>query len=254
MQVQKERMFEMFDINGKSAIVTGGASGIGRATVEAVLAKGGLPVIADFNEELGKKVAEELGVPFLKVDVSKEEQVKSIVEETVKLYGHLDIMVNCAGISEQITFDEAETEVYRRMMSVNQDGVYFGCKYAIRQFLKQETPGAIANVSSMMGIVGNVQSPFYCMAKFGLRGFSKSLALKYGSKGIRANTVHPGYIETGLIDKNVVGQETIDYLGSITPVGRIGKAGEIAHAIIFMIENEFLTGAEIVVDGGFTAQ
>lgn len=244
----------MFNIKEKVAIVTGGASGIGRATVEAIIAKGGSPIIADWNEELGRKVATELNVPFFKVDVSNEEQVKNLVEETVNLYGRLDIMVNNAGISEQITFHEVETDVYRRMMSVNQDGVYFGCKYAIRQFLNQETPGVIANVSSMMGIVGNVQSPFYCMAKTGLRGFSKSLALRYGSKGIRANTVHPGYIETGLIDEKEVGKETIDYLGSVTPVGRIGRPEEIAHAIIFMIENEFLTGAEIVVDGGFTVQ
>ncbi|MBR6523768.1 MAG: SDR family oxidoreductase [Clostridia bacterium] len=244
----------MFDINGKVAIVTGGASGIGRATVEAILAKGGLPVIADYNEEMGKKVAEELDVPFFKVNVAEEEQVKNVVDETVKLYGHLDIMVNNAGISEQIAFHEVDDDVYRKMMSVNQDGVVYGCRHAIRQFLAQETPGAIANVSSMMGIVGNIQSPFYCMAKFGLRGFSKSLAIRYSSKGIRINTVHPGYIETGLIDRNVVGDETINYLGSITPAGRIGQANEIAHAIIFMIENEFLTGTEIVVDGGFTAQ
>lgn len=244
----------MFDISGKVAIVTGGASGIGKATVEAILAKGGLPVIADYNEEMGKKVAEELGVPFFKVNVAEEEQVKNVVEETVKLYGHLDIIVNNAGISEQIAFHEVEDDIYKRMMSVNQDGVVYGCRYAIRQFLAQETPGAIVNVSSMMGIVGNIQSPFYCMAKFGLRGFSKSLAIRYGRNGIRINTIHPGYIETGLIDEKVVGKETIDYLGTLAPAGRIGQADEIAHAIIFTIENEFVTGTEIIVDGGFTAQ
>ncbi|MBR3936010.1 MAG: SDR family oxidoreductase [Oscillospiraceae bacterium] len=244
----------MFEIKDKVAIVTGGASGIGKATVEAILAKGGLPIIADYNEEMGKKVAEELGVPFFKVNVADEEQVKNVVEETVKLYGHLDIIVNNAGISEQINFHEVEDDVYKRMMSVNQDGVVYGCRYAIRQFLAQETPGAIVNVSSMMGIVGNIQSPFYCMAKFGLRGFSKSLAIRYGRNGIRINTIHPGYIETGLIDEKVVGKETIDYLGTLAPAGRIGQADEIAHAIIFTIENEFVTGTEIIVDGGFTAQ
>lgn len=244
----------MFEIKDKAAIVTGGASGIGKATVEAILEKGGFPVIADYNEELGKKVAEELGVPFFKVNVAEEEQVKNVVEETVKLYGHLDIIVNNAGISEQINFHEVEDDIYKRMMSVNQDGVVYGCRYAIRQFLAQETPGAIVNVSSMMGIVGNIQSPFYCMAKFGLRGFSKSLAIRYGRNGIRINTIHPGYIETGLIDEKVVGKETIDYLGTLAPAGRIGQADEIAHAIIFTIENEFVTGTEIIVDGGFTAQ
>ena len=243
----------MFDIKEKVAIVTGGASGIGKATVEAILAKGGFPVIADWNEELGKKVAEELNVPFFKVNAAEEEQIKNLVEETVKLYGHLDIMVNNAGISEQTSFHEDDSDMYKKIVAINQDGVVYGCKYAIRQFLAQETPGAIVNTSSMMGIVGNNCSPYYCTTKFGLRGLTKCLALQYGNKGIRLNTVHPGYIETGLIDRDVVGDETVNYLGSITPVGRIGKSEEIAHAIIFMIENEFVTGTEIIVDGGFTA-
>ena len=113
----------MFDINGKVAIVTGGANGIGKATVEAILAKGGLPVIADWDENLGKKTAEELNVPFFKVDVSSEEQVKNVVEETVKLYGHLDIIVNNAGICPAKLFHEYTTEEYRHIIGVNQDGV-----------------------------------------------------------------------------------------------------------------------------------
>jgi len=244
----------MFEIKDKVAIVTGGASGIGKATVEAILAKGGRPIIADYNEEMGKKVAEELNVPFFRVNVAEKEQIKNLVEETVKLYGHLDIMVNNAGISEQTSFHDDESNTYERVIAINQDSVVYGCKYAISQFLAQGTPGAIVNTSSMMGIVGNNSSPYYCTAKFGLRGLTKCLALQYGNKGIRLNTVHPGYIETGLIDRNVVGDETVNYLGSITPVGRIGKSEEIAHAIIFMIENEFVTGTEIIVDGGFTAQ
>lgn len=244
----------MYDINGKVAIVTGGANGLGKATVEAILAKGGLPVIADWNEELGEKTAAELNVPFFKVDVSDEEQVKHLVEETVKLYGHLDIMVNNAGICPPKFFHESTTEEYKRIVGVNQDGVVFGCKYAIAEMLKQGTPGAIVNVSSMAAIVGQPLTPFYSLTKSGLRGFTKSLAIAYAKQGIRVNSIHPGNIESGLVNEKNLGKETIQYMADGCPMGRLGKADEIAHAVIFMIENTFLTGAEIVVDGGYIIQ
>lgn len=244
----------MYDINGKVAIVTGGANGLGKATVEAILAKGGLPVIADWNEELGKKTAAEFNVPFFKVDVSDEEQVKNLVEETVKLYGHLDIMVNNAGICPPKYFLDYTTEEYRHIVGVNQDGVVFGCKYAIAEMLKQGTPGAVVNVSSMAGIIGQPLAPFYSLTKTGLRGFTKSLAVTYAKQGIRVNTIHPGNVESGLVNDEALGKEAIQYMEACTPMGRIGKADEIAHAIIFMIENTFLTGAEIVVDGGYIIQ
>lgn len=244
----------MFDIKGKAAIVTGGAGGIGKATVEAILEKGGLPIIADWDENLGKKTAEELSVPFIKVDVSSEEQVKNLIEEAVKLYGHLDIMVNNAGICPSKLFHEYTTEEYKRTVAINQDGVYYGCKYAVNEFLKQGTPAAIVNVSSMMGIVSTPLAPFYSMTKFALRGLTKSLALAYGKNGIRTNTVHPGYIQTGLVNKDALGEEAVEYMAATTPVGRIGTVEELAHAVIFMIENTFLNGTEIIVDGGYTAQ
>ena len=243
----------MFDINGKVAIVTGGANGIGKATVEAILAKGGLPVIADWDENLGKKTAEELNVPFFKVDVADEEQVKNVVEETVKLYGHLDIMVNNAGICPPKLFHEYTTEEYKHIIGVNQDGVVWGCKYAINEFLKQETPGAIVNISSMMGIISNALTPFYSTSKYAIRGLSKSIAIAYGSKGIRANTIHPGHVDTAIGGRGC-GEEAYQWYCANTPVGRTGTPDEIAHAIIFAIENEFLTGTEIVIDGGWTIQ
>lgn len=244
----------MYDINGKVAIVTGGANGLGKATVEAILAKGGIPVIADWNEELGKKTAEEFGVPFFKVDVSNEDQVKNLVEETVKLYGHLDIMVNNAGIADGKLLHETTTEEYRHVLGVNQDGVYFGCKYAVQQLLKQGTPGAIVNVSSMMGIISAPQAPFYTLSKTSIRGITKSMAAAYARQGIRVNSIHPGNVTSGLCCKEYLGEEIISMMESAVPIGRLGCADEIAHAIIFMIENTFLVGSEIVVDGGYVIQ
>lgn len=244
----------MFEIKGKAAIVTGAASGLGKAIVEAILAKGGLPVIADWNEELGKKVADELNVPFFKVDVSDEEQVKNVVEETVKLYGHLDIIVNNAGICPPKLFHEYTTEEYRKIVGINQDGVVWGCKYAILQFLKQGTPGSIINMSSMQGIISNPVAPFYCLTKTGLRGLTKSIAVAYAKQGIRAVTIHPGNVRSGLVNEEALGQESIDYMLQCVPVGRLGDAEEIAHTAIYAIENEFLTGTELIVDGGYTIQ
>ncbi len=244
----------MYDINGKVAIVTGGANGLGKATVEAILAKGGLPVIADWNEELGKKTAAEFNVPFFKVDVSDEEQVKNLVEETVKLYGHLDIMVNNAGIADGKLLHETTTEEYRHVLGVNQDGVYFGCKYAVQQLLKQGTPGAIVNVSSMNGLIAAPNAPFYTLSKTSLRGLTKAMALTYARQGIRVNSIHPGNVASGLVCKEYLGEETIKMMEQAAPIGRIGDASEIAHAIIFMIENTFLVGSEIVVDGGYVIQ
>ena len=244
----------MFDIKGKVAIVTGAASGLGKATVEAILAKGGLPVIADWNEELGKTVAEKLNVPFFKVDVSDEEQVKNLVDETVKLYGKLDIIVNNAGICPPKPFHEYTTEEYRKIVGINQDGVVWGCKYAVLQFLKQGTPGCIVNMSSMMGVISNPVAPFYSMTKFALKGLTKSIAICYAKQGIRANTIHPGNVRSGLVNEDALGQEAIAYMEACAPVGRLGEPEEIAHTVIYAIENEFLTGAELVVDGGYVIQ
>lgn len=244
----------MFEIKGKVAIVTGAASGLGKAIVEAILAKEGLPVIADWNEELGKEVAEKLGVPFFKVDVSDEEQVKNLVDETVKLYGHLDIIVNNAGICPPKLFHEYTTEEYRKIVGINQDGVVWGCKYAILQFLKQGTPGSIINMSSMQGFISNPVAPFYCLTKTGLRGLTKSIALAYAKQGIRAVTIHPGNVRSGLVNEDALGQDAIAYMEACAPVGRLGEPEEIAHTAIYAIENEFLTGAELVVDGGYVIQ
>ncbi len=248
----------MFDIKDKAAIVTGGASGIGLATVEMILAKGGKPVIADYNEETGKKEAARLGVPFVKVDVSKEAEVKAAVDYVVEMYGHLDIMVANAGINPLGGLFEVSNDLYERAVGINQNGVFYCDKYAIDQMVKQGKGGAVVNVSSVSGIVGQANELAYNTTKFAVRGMTKSLALEFAPKNIRVNSIHPGCVLTGMVNEDVIGHDMMQLMLQLHPlsagVGRIAVPEELAHAIVFAIENTFMTGAEVVVDGGWTVQ
>lgn len=244
------------ELKDKAAIVTGAASGIGRATATAFAQKGAKVVIADYNEEGGKAAAEELkakgaDVLFIKVDVSKEESVKNLVEETVKHFGKLDIMYNNAGVGTQGFTHELTYEEYRKVISVNQDGVFFGSKYAIREMLK--TGGVIVNTASILGSVGEPTAFAYNASKGAVNMMTKSLALQYAKDGIRVNAVAPGYVETGMVNKENLGA-FYEGLVKLHPIGRLGKPEEIAHAVVFLVENDFVTGTTILVDGGYTAQ
>ena len=248
----------MFDIKDKVAIVTGGASGIGLATVEMILAKGGKPVIADYNEEGGKKEASRLGVPFVKVDVSNEAEVKAAVDYVVEMYGHLDIMVASAGINPMATLFDLTPELYEKAIGINQNGVLYCDKYAIAQMVKQGKGGAVVNISSVSGLRGQAYELDYNTTKFAVRGMTKALALEFAPHCIRVNSVHPACVLSGMVNADVVGEEMMVSMLANHPIstgtGRIGVPEEIAHAVIFAIENTFVTGTEIVVDGGWTAK
>ena len=243
----------MFEINGKVAIVTGGASGIGLATVKAIQEKGGYAVIADYNELEGKKQAEKLGVPFIKVNVANEEEVKAMVEKTVQLYGRLDILVANAGILRTGSHLE-ETEKFRPVVEINLMGVYYCDKYAIEQFEKQGTGGSIVNLSSAAGIKGQAGYPLYSMTKWGVRGLTKALAVEYMRKGIRISSVHPGGVQTPMTTTGMTPEQIeimLEQCKHVQPLG-FAQPEDIAHSIIFAIENEQLTGTEVIVDGGYT--
>ncbi|KKI92001.1 short-chain dehydrogenase [Bacillus sp. SA1-12] len=246
----------MTNLNGKVAIVTGGASGIGLATAEAFVEKGAKVVISDFNEEGGKAVEKELkekgaDVFFIKVDVADEKSVENLVAETVKTYGKLDVMVNNAGVGILSTTHELTYEDYHRVISINQDGVFFGAKYAIREMLKTGG-GSIVNTASILGHVGEAGAFAYNASKGAVNILTKSLAVEYASKNIRVNAVCPGYVESGMVNKEALG-EFYDGLVARHPIGRLGKASEIAHGIVFLVENDFVTGASLMIDGGYTA-
>lgn len=246
----------MTNLNGKVAIVTGGASGIGLATVEAFVEKGAKVVISDYNEQGGKAVEKELkekgaDVLFIKANVADEKEVENLVAETVRVYGKLDVMVNNAGIGILASTHELSFEDYNRVISINQDGVFFGSKYAIREMLKTGG-GSIVNTASILGHVGEAGAFAYNASKGAVNILTKSLAVEYADKNIRVNAVCPGYVESGMVNKEALG-DFYDGLVARHPIGRLGKASEIAHGIVFLAENDFVTGSSLLIDGGYTA-
>lgn len=245
------------DLAGKVAVVTGGASGIGLAAAKAYLAKGAKVVIADFNEEGGKQEAGNLKndgeVEFVKVDVASEESVENMIKFAVDTFGTVDVLVNNAGIGALSETHELNYEDYHKVISVNQDGVFFGSKHAVRHMMNNGG-GVIINTASILGSVGEAGAFAYNASKGAVNLMTKSLALQYANKNIRVNAVAPGYVESGMVSRDALGPEFYDQLVGKHPIGRLGQPEEIAHAIIFLSENDFMTGATILVDGGYTAQ
>lgn len=247
----------MTDLKDKVAVVTGGASGIGLATAKAFLAKGAKVVIGDYNEDSGKAAEQQLketfeNVLFVRTDVADEQSVENLVKTAVDQFGQLDIIFNNAGIGIQKPTHELTDEEYKRVIAVNQDGVFYGIKYALREMLKTGG-GAIINTSSILGTVGEPTSIPYAASKGAINLITKSVALEYADRNIRVNAVAPGFIESGLVNKEALG-DFYDGLVAKHPVGRLGNPEEIAHAVVFLVENDFVTGTTIHVDGGYTAK
>jgi NAD(P)-dependent dehydrogenase (short-subunit alcohol dehydrogenase family) len=247
----------MTNLQDKVAVVTGGASGIGLATVKAFLERGAKVVIGDYNEESGKAIEQQLretyeNVLFVRTNVAEEQSVENLVKAAVDTFGQLDIIFNNAGIGIQKPTHELTAEEYQRVIAVNQDGVFYGIKYALREMLKTGG-GAIINTSSILGTVGEPTSIPYAASKGAVNLITKSVALEYADRNIRANAVAPGFIESGLVNKEALG-DFYDGLVAKHPIGRLGHPEEIAHAVVFLAENDFVTGTTIHVDGGYTAK
>ncbi len=250
----------MYDVKEKVAIVTGGASGIGLATVKDLLAKEAKVVIADFNEATLKAAEEELTAKYgekvsaYKVDVSDREQVKALVAFTTEKYGRLDIMVASAGIA--IPDKAFEDNYYDKTVAINQNGVYYCAAEAAKIMIEQGEGGAIVNVSSILGLVSDAMNFSYTASKWAVRGMTKNMALALAPHNIRVNSIHPGAVMSGIVNEETMGKEGIQYFMSSHPLcaglGRIGVPEEISAAIMLAIENTFMTGSELVIDGGYT--
>src|SRR5690606_28591973 len=182
-----------------------------------------------------------------------EESVEQLVAATVERYGRVDVMVNNAGVGVLGVTHELTYEDYHKVISINQDGVFFGAKHAIKNMLENGDGGVIINTSSILGSVGEGGAFAYNASKGAVNLMTKSLALQYANKNIRVNAVAPGYVESGMVNRDALGPEFYDALVAKHPIGRLGQPEEIAHAIVFLCENEFMTGTTILVDGGYTA-
>jgi NAD(P)-dependent dehydrogenase (short-subunit alcohol dehydrogenase family) len=246
----------MTRFENKVALVTGGASGIGRATSLRIAAEGGSVVIADVQEEKGAEVVAEIvaagGVArFVRLDVTDEEQWASAVAFAVSEFGGLNILVNNAGIGDVLPIEETTLEGYQRIVTVTSTSVFLGEKSA-SEALRASGNGSVVNISSIFGIAGGFGTgPGYAAAKGAVRTLTKNTALGWATKGVRVNSVHPGFINTPIL-----GDTDRTMLADAAPMARLGEPAEVAAVITFLASDDasFVTGAEFVVDGGFLAR
>ncbi|RRJ29593.1 SDR family oxidoreductase [Halocatena pleomorpha] len=242
----------------KSVVVTGAASGIGRAIALRFADEGANIVVADVRKEPreGGKPTHEMisGAKFIETDVSDMTAVHDAIEKAVEAFGRLDVMVNNAGVfpgNQPVeTVDEAD---YDWVMNINLKGVYFGSKFAAEVMREQDDGGSIINVSSIAGLVGYPDASAYCASKGGITNLSRELAVELGGDGIRVNAVNPGVIETAMTTQDASVAGTLD---EQIPLHRDGQPEDVAGAVLFLATDDaaYVTGHNLVVDGGYTAQ
>ena len=248
----------MSRLKGKIAVITGASQGMGESHAREFIKEGAKVVLTDLNEERGLAIAEELGenAIFIKQDVTKIEDWEKVVSETETKFGHVNVLVNNAGILGPIkTVTEISVEDYLKVIEINQNSVFYRMKYTIPSMLKAGV-GSIVNISSVAGIVAipGYPSLAYMGSKFAVRGLTKAAAVEYGKSNIRANSVHPGYIKTPMMVEAT--DEDGGGAGDVTPLGRMADAKEVSDLVIFLASDEssFLTGTEQVIDGGMSIQ
>ncbi|MCJ8008645.1 glucose 1-dehydrogenase [Lederbergia wuyishanensis] len=244
----------MSRLDGKIAIITGGARGMGASHVRKFVAEGAKVVITDILEEEGQALANELGenAKFIKHDVTKASDWETVVTETENAFGPVNVLVNNAGISMNKNIMEITEEDYRRIVDINQISVFLGIKSVVPSMQKAEG-GSIVNISSINGLVGGAIG--YTDTKFAVRGMTKAAALQLASSGIRVNSVHPGVIETPMIAQGD-SKDAIQEFAKYIPNRRIAKPEEVTNLVLFLASDDssYCVGSEFVVDGGITAQ
>lgn len=248
-----------FIMKNKTVIITGAASGIGKATAELFAAQGANVIVADIQEVEGKAATESIvatggKASFFKIDVSKPEEMEALVKFALKTYGNLDMAVNNAGIGGELNpVADMSIEGWQKVISINLNSLFYGMKYQIQAMLKNRG-GSIVNISSILGSVGFAGSAGYAAAKHGVIGLTQTAALEYSAQKIRVNAVGPGFIETPLLD--ALDAEMKKQLVALHPIGRLGKSEEVAELILWLSSDKssFVTGSYYPVDGGYLAR
>jgi 3(or 17)beta-hydroxysteroid dehydrogenase len=253
-------------VKDKVAIVTGGALGLGKADCILLAREGAKVVVTDIKAREGAEVVaaiHEAGgeALFLEHDVGSEDDWARVVQQTEKRFGRVDVLVNNAGLGISGTVEDTSLNEWRKTLRVNLDGVFLGTKYAI-EAMKKHGSGSIINLSSIEGLIGDPTLAAYNASKGGVRIFTKSAALHCAKSGygIRVNSIHPGYIWTPMVEEILratgdvaAGRRALD---ALHPVGHIGEPDDIGWGVVFLAseESKFMTGSELVIDGGYTAQ
>ncbi|QQX76153.1 MULTISPECIES: SDR family NAD(P)-dependent oxidoreductase [Aequorivita] len=246
-------------MKGKTVIITGAASGIGKATAALFAKQGANVVISDIQEEEGKATMESIvanggKASFFKTDVASPEEMEALVNFAVKTYGGLDIAVNNAGIGGELNpIAEMSLEGWQKVININLNSLFYGMKYQIAAMLKSGG-GSIVNISSILGAVGFGGSAGYSAAKHGVVGLTQTAALEYSAQNIRINAVGPGFIETPLL--NVLDAEMKEQLVALHPIGRLGRSEEVAELVLWLgsDKSSFVSGSYYPIDGGYLAR
>jgi len=239
-------------LDGKVAIITGGAGGMGKMHGKFFVKEGAKVVVADLESSDGKNVADELGenAMFVAFDVTDEASWESLVKETEDRFGPVSILVNNAGIVSQGSIADTSLEKYRQTIHINQDGVFLGMKHVLPSMKKVDN-GSIINISSIAGMVGGENNLAYTASKFAVRGMTKAAAAEFAQFGIRVNSVHPGVIRTPMTEQEGV-KELVQEMEKDIPMKRIAEPEEITNLVLFLASDEssYSTGSEFVADGG----
>jgi NAD(P)-dependent dehydrogenase (short-subunit alcohol dehydrogenase family) len=252
-------------VENKVAIVTGGSLGIGKSTCILLAKEGAKVAVTDILDREGQKVVDEIKslggtARFWHLDVSKENEVQKVLAEINQTFGNISVLVNNAGISgSSKPTDELTEEEWDKVMAVNVKGVFFCTKYVI-PYMRKAGSGSIINLSSIYGIVSSGDVPPYHASKGAVRIMTKTDAFLYAKDKIRVNSVHPGFIWTPMVENYLKSQGDIEagrkYLDTLHPIGHVGEPEDVAYGILYLAsdESKFVTGSELVIDGGYTAK
>ncbi len=249
----------MMRLEGRVALVTGAASGIGRATAERLATEGAFVVVTDIQDEVGEEAAAAIRADgrkaeYVHLDVSDEPSWRTAVEHVLREHGQLDVLVNNAGLGDLATIEETTLPEWERTIAIDQTGVFLGMKMCGKA-LKDSGHGSVINISSIFGASGGFgTSPAYHAAKGAVRTLTKNVALHWATD-VRVNSIHPGFIRTPILDQ-AKGTEIWDAMTGSTPMGRLGEPAEIAAAVAYLASDDasFVTGSELYVDGGYMAR
>ena len=244
-------------LEGRVALISGAASGIGRATAERLASEGAVVVVTDVQDEAGEETAAALGGDafFVHLDVTDEAGWQASVERVLAERDRLDVLVNNAGLGDLLPIEETTLADWERTVAIDQTGVFLGMK-SCADALKASGHGSVINISSIFGTSGGFgTSPAYHAAKGAVRTLTKNIALHWATEGVRVNSVHPGFIRTPILDQ-AKGTEVWDAMTAMTPMGRLGEPEEIAAAVAYLASDDasFVTGLELYVDGGYIAR
>ena len=247
-------------LKGKVALITGGSRGQGATETELFVKEGARVVVADILEPEGNAVVAQIregggDASFIRLDVTSEDDWQDAVEFTLNTYGRLDILINNAAIYKRTPIVQTGLDEWNQIMDINSTGVFLGTKHAVPA-MQKSGGGSIINISSTAGLVGSERGSAYGASKGSVRLFTKYTAIQHAGHGIRANSIHPGPIDTEMIKENISTPEDRAESEARVPLGRIGTVMDVAYGALFLASDEssFMTGAELVIDGGVTAR